>query len=103
MTVKAETLVDIHMVLLPGGQRAPRVPEDTAAVDLEMKVKGELLEDAEIGSIVRIRTAAGRIMEGTLTAVNPEYSHGFGAPIPELGHIGPQLRERLAQLRKEEK
>lgn len=102
MTVKAGTLVDIHMVLLPGGQRAPRVPDDTAAVDLEMKVKGELLQDGEPGSTVQIRSATGRIMEGTLTAVNPEYRHGFGAPIPELRHIGPQLKELLNELRKEE-
>ena len=89
--------VQIHSVLLPPGERAPAVPPETQAVPLEMRVKGFLDHDAAIGDQVTITTTAGRTLKGKLVAINPPYAHSFGPIPPELVHVGPELRERLAE------
>lgn len=91
------TWVEIHRIVLPAGERAPQVPEDTACVPLEMRVKGLLAEPAAIGAQVEVVTAAGRRLRGTLLEVNPAYTHGFGAPVPELTMIGSEVRAILRQ------
>ncbi len=97
MKIPAGSLVDISLVVLPAGQRAPQVPEDTQQVDLEMRVKGRLLSAAEPGDSVEIETPIGRRMHGRLLAANPAYTHNFGEPIPELTPIGRELRAILAE------
>lgn len=92
-----DTWVEIHRIVLEQGQRAPQVPADTQQVPLEMTVKGFLLHEAAIGEEVRIRTAAGRTLTGTLTAVNPAYTHQYGPPIPELLPIGHEVRAILRE------
>ncbi|HEX9260781.1 MAG TPA: hypothetical protein VF855_14675, partial [Acidimicrobiales bacterium] len=62
--VAAGTLVEIHRVVLPAGQRAPQVPAETQRVPLEMRVKGRLLVAAEPGDDVVVVTAAGRHLSG---------------------------------------
>ncbi len=89
------TWVEIHRVVLGPAERAPQVPEDTRAAPLEMRVKGFLVEPAILGDEVTIVTPAGRHLRGTLTAGNPAYTHGFGAPIPELTMIGEEVRTIL--------
>ena len=95
--VAAGRLVDIGIVVLQAGERAPQVPEDTAAVDLEMKVRGRLTAEAEIGAPAEIETPTGRRIGGTLLTADPEYTHRFGAPIPELTPIGGELRRLLRE------
>lgn len=87
--------VEIHDVVLEAGQRAPQVPQDTQRVPLERRVCGFALETARIGGEIRIRTAAGRELSGTLVAVNPAYSHGYGVPAPELAAVAAELRALL--------
>ena len=77
--------VEIHRCVLQTGERAPQVPEDTRGVPLEMRVKGFLV------------APVGRRLQGTLTAVNPAYTHGFGAPLPELSTIGGEVRAMLRE------
>lgn len=89
------TWVEIHHILLPAGGRAPQVPEDTAGVALEMRVKGFLVAPSRLGKKAEIETVAGRRLTGTLSVVNPGYDHGFGAPIAELLDIGGELRTIL--------
>ncbi len=89
------TWVEIHRIVLEKDERAPHVPDDTKQVPLEMKVKGILAEDAIANRDAAILTPAGRTLTGTLTAVNPAYTHQFGSPIPELQSIGRELREIL--------
>jgi hypothetical protein len=60
-----------------------------------MKVKGFLLQDATVGEDVDIITPAGRVLTGTLTAINPAYTHLYGPPIPELLPIGGEVRALL--------
>jgi hypothetical protein len=93
------TWVEIHRVVLSPGERAPQIPDDTKAVPLEMRVKGFLVEAAAVGEEAEILTRAGRRLRGTLVAVNPAYTHGFGAPIPELSSIGQDVRAILRQRR----
>ncbi len=90
--VPAGTWVEIHAVVLPAGARAPQVPDDTAKVPLEMRAKGFLAAAAAPGEEAEIETPAGRRLRGTLSAVNPPYTHGFGAPVPELSTIGREVR-----------
>jgi hypothetical protein len=96
-TIAAGTWVEIHQVVLPAGQRAPQVPADTQGVDLELRVKGFLQAPAVEGEEAEILTPAGRRLRGTLVAVNPAYTHGFGAPIPELCTVGADVRGLLRE------
>lgn len=90
-----QTWVEIHRVVLKAGQRAPQVPTDTQQVPLEMKVKGFLVHEATLGQQVEILTPAGRTIQGTLTAINPAYTHTFGTPLAELSAIGSEVRAML--------
>ena len=60
-----------------------------------------LLQPAEVtmapGETAEIITPAGRRLRGTLAAVNPAYTHGFGAPLPELSGIGGEVRAMLRE------
>ena len=91
------TWVEIHRCVLPAGERATQVPEDTQGVPLEMRVKGFLLGSAAPGEVAEIVTPAGRRLRGTLTEINPAYRHGFGAPLAELSGIGGEVRAILRQ------
>jgi len=89
------TWVEIHGIILPPGERAAQVPDDTRKVPLEMRAKGFLAAPAVMGEEAEILTAAGRCLRGKLAVVNPAYSHGFGSPIPELTVIGNEVRNML--------
>ena len=65
------TWVEIHAIVLPAGERAAQVPDDTARVPLEMRVKGFLVAPAWVGEKAEIETSAGRRLQGTMVAVNP--------------------------------
>lgn len=95
--IKKGTWVEIHSLVLPAGERAPQVPEDTQQVPLEMRVKGFLLEPASLDEEADIITTVGRHLHGTLVEVNPAYTHQFGAPIPELSMIGGEVRAILRE------
>lgn len=86
---------EIRLLVLAPGDRAPGLPEDTAALPLEARVKGFLLADAEIGGTAEVETVLGRTVEGYLLAVLPEVPHSFGRPAPELLPIGQELRAVL--------
>jgi hypothetical protein len=61
-------------------------------VPYEGWIKGFLLEnEANIGDTVHIETFVGRELSGTLVEINPEYSHNFGKPRPELLTIMKEL------------
>lgn len=90
-----QTWVEIHCVVLEAGQRAPQAPNDTRQVALEMTVKGFLAHEATLGQQVEILTPAGRTLKGTLTAINPPYTHTFGTPLAELSTIASEVRTLL--------
>jgi len=91
------TWVQIHRIVLPQGERAPQVPEETQKVPLEMRVKGFLVEPGHLGEEVEIITPVGRHVSGTLSDINPPYTHSFGPPIPELTSVGREVRAILGE------
>ncbi len=93
--IAAGTWVEIHRIVLPVGERAPQVPEDTRRVPLEMRLKGFLIAPSALGERAEIVTRAGRRWHGTLVAVNPAYTHSFGPPVAELSTIGEEVRALL--------
>ena len=93
------TWVEIGGVVLKKDERAPNLPDDTKQVPLEMRVKGFLLDDAEVGGKAKIITPSGRTVRGTLTEINPVYTHMFGRPISELSPIAAEIRAILRERR----
>ena len=91
--------VEVERVLLEPSDRSSNLPEDTASQPLMTWVKGFALAPAEVGDEVSVTTMTGRTVTGTLSAINPGYFHTFGQPIPELVHVGADLRAKLAQYR----
>lgn len=91
------TWVEIYSIMLPAGERAPQVPDDTQQVPLEMRVRGFLEESASLGGDAVIVTPVGRRLRGTLVAINPAHSHSFGPPIPELSTVGDEVRVILRE------
>jgi|SRR5680860_702284 len=90
--------VEIWKVIMEPGKRAPQVPADTQKVPLEMRLRGFLLnEQAKLGELVSIRTRIGRVVEGELTSLHPQYNHTFGEPQKVLLGIGQELRAFLKQ------
>ncbi len=95
--IEQGTWVEIRRVVLAAGERAPQVPEDTARLPLEMRVRGFLLNPATIGDEAEVRTSSGRSLRGVLCEANPAYTHGFGPPIAELSGIRAELRAVLRE------
>ncbi len=86
--------VRLHIVAMNPEDRAAHLPEDTKCVPLEMWVKGFLQnESAVCGEEVQVLTRTGRLVSGTLTELNPGYTHSFGQTVPELLQVGPQVRD----------
>ncbi|HPX92741.1 MAG TPA: 2-amino-4-oxopentanoate thiolase subunit OrtA [Bacillota bacterium] len=86
----------IQEVVLPVGQRAPQVPEDTAKTPLIAFTKGWIQEDeARAGERVHVKTMSGRTVEGTLTSRDLAPSHDYGDYVPELLVVHRQVRNIL--------
>lgn len=96
MKAKKGQWVEIHKVVLTPAERTATLPPDTKMVPLEARIKGFLVEDAEVGEQATIETVLGRRVTGTLVSVLPPHAHTFGSPVPELLSIGQELRAILA-------
>jgi len=92
---KAGDWVRIKKNILDSSERADNIPKSTKETPLTMWVKGFLLDNAEIGEQVSIKTIIGRIEMGELIEVNPRFTHDFGDAIPQLINIGIKARELL--------
>jgi hypothetical protein len=91
--------VEVSYVLLEPADRAANLPPETAEKQLTAWVKGFARSATSAGGVLEVVTMTGRVVEGTLTDVNPGYSHTFGRPTPELTHVGADLRARVAEYR----
>lgn len=86
--------VRIHSIVLKAEERTAKLPADTQATDLQQWTKGFLQNDeAEIGDTVTVKTAVGRLVDGTLIEDAPYYDHSYGVFVPEIIEIDRQLRE----------
>jgi 2-amino-4-ketopentanoate thiolase alpha subunit len=93
--ILAGTWVEVTQIIMPAQKRSETLPIETRRTDLTLKVHGFLIEDAALGSEARILTLAEREITGTLTEIEPRFGHDFGSPVPELLHVGAELRHEL--------
>lgn len=91
--------VEVESILLTPEERSKALPPETADKPLLVWVKGFALAEATMGDELSVTTMTGRTVSGRLSAINPGYTHTFGDPIPELTHVGRDLRARLADYR----
>jgi len=98
-TCKVGDWVEVERVLLEPEDRSPNLPAETAEKPLMLWVKGFALAEGALGDEVSIETMTGRTVTGVLSAINPGYYHTFGEPVPELVHVGSDLRAQLAAYR----
>ena len=91
--------VEVERVLLEPEERSSNLPPETASQPLLTWVKGFAAAAVAMGEEVTVTTTTGRSVTGRLSAINPGYFHTFGQPIPELTHVGPDLKARLAAYR----
>lgn len=86
--------VRIHDIVLKAEDRTAKIPEDTQKCDLEMWVKGFLIEEsAENGNLVTVETAAGRMQKGVLVSQWPYYTHSYGEFVPEIIEIDKRVKK----------
>lgn len=88
--IQKGTWVEIEKVILTPEERAPSLPEDTRETPYVLRVSGFLLEDADLGEEVTVKTIIGREICGTVREINPSYRHSFGDTVPELLTIGTE-------------
>jgi 2-amino-4-ketopentanoate thiolase alpha subunit len=100
-TCKVGEWVEVERVLLEPDERASNLPPETASQPMLTWVKGFAAGAASLGDELEVETMTGRRVTGRLSAINPGYFHTFGQPIPELTHVGADLRARLAAYRAE--
>ena len=89
--------VEISVVVLEPGERAPNLPPDTAAVPYTLRVRGFATSEAEPGAEISIVTVAGRAHTGKLEEVNPEFRLSHGECIPELLRARFELKQMARQ------
>jgi hypothetical protein len=94
--------VEVECKLLDPADRSTNLPPETAEKPLMMWVKGFATGDAAMGEELTVETITGRKVTGALSAVNPGYFITYGNPIPELTHVGRDLRAKLAAWRASE-
>jgi len=94
---RAGDWVEVERVLLEPADRSKNLPPETAEKPLRMWIKGFARVAGALGDPMTIETMTGRLVEGSLSAINPGYFHTFGDPIPELARVGVDLRARLAE------
>jgi 2-amino-4-ketopentanoate thiolase alpha subunit len=91
----AGSWVEIRQLVLRAGERAPNVPPDTAQTDFVARVRGFLVDAAEIGGPATVATLSDRTVSGELIAVNPRNPADFGEPVPDLLRLGRDARRSL--------
>jgi hypothetical protein len=71
------------------------VPQDTARTDLVARVRGFLVDAAEMGGPATVMTLSDRAVSGQLVALDPRNPADFGDPVPELLRLGREARRSL--------
>jgi hypothetical protein len=86
------TWVEVERNLSGAAQRLQPWPFDAGRPSpAVLRVAGFLMEDAELGQSVRVRTVNGRIYVGQVRIQNPGYGYSFAHAAPELR---PSLQKR---------
>lgn len=82
------TWVEVERIVARPGDRLPNLSRDAAKPPQVVRVAGFLLEDAELGQHVRVRTIIGNEHSGKLRIENPGYGASFVNTFPELMRAG---------------
>lgn len=93
--IKKGTWVEILQEVLASEDRANNIPKETKETPLKLWAKGFLKNDCNLGDVAEIETIIGRTLRGTVTEVNPKFTHDFGEFIPDILYIGPQAKSVL--------
>ncbi|MDF2880880.1 MAG: 2-amino-4-ketopentanoate thiolase [Clostridiaceae bacterium] len=93
--IKKETWVEIEETVLYPEERAENIPVETKETPLKVWIRGNCLNDCNIGQVVQVKTNSGRILKGKVVCANPGYYHSFGDYVEEIAYIGSQAREIL--------
>ena len=91
--------MQIRFTLLEPSRRAPGLPDDTAGVPYEGRVRGTLVAPAALGERATVRTATGRELSGALEVVEPADLHTFGRPPRALVEAVEHIRVLPERLR----
>ena len=87
MMISKQTYVEIYKTVLPSSERPSHIPTDTKTVPYEMRIKGYLKKDADIGDVVEIKTVTGRNESGILIQEKPYFKHDFGHYVDIIDEI----------------
>lgn len=95
--IKKGTWVEVEEIVLTPEDRSQSIPDETKKTPLKSWVRGNCLNDCEIGDEVEVETNVGRLAKGKVVDVEPGYYHSFGKYIGEIGYIGKQAREMIKE------
>ena len=95
--IKKGTWVEIEEIVLVPEDRAQSIPEETKRTPLICWIRGNCLNDCELGDEVEVETNVGRIAKGKVVEVEPGYHHSFGKYVKEIGYIGKQARDMIRE------
>lgn len=93
-----ERWIEIEWVVLPVGERAPNLPDDTRLVPYMARTRG-LSHADEPGSQATVITPSGRRIAGRLIAVDPGYDHSFGQPPGAWTAVRESIRRLVSSAR----
>lgn len=83
MSIAKGTWVEVERTL-PAPSRLGQGAAGPRTAPPAFRVSGFLLEAAELGQEVRIRTITGKLHTGKLRIQSPSYGHSFGHTVPEM-------------------
>ena len=95
--IKKGTWVEIEEIVLTPEDRAKNIPEETRITPLKCWIRGNCLEDCDLGDEVEVETNIGRIVKGKVVEVEPGYYHTFGKYVSEMGNVGKQARQIIGE------
>ncbi|BDU78503.1 hypothetical protein [Mesoterricola sediminis] len=78
------TWVEVERIVTRPGERISSLGREAARPPQVVRVAGFLMEDAELGQHVRVRTIVGNEHSGKLRIENPGYGASFVNTFPEL-------------------
>jgi hypothetical protein len=94
--IQKGTWVEVERPLPSEGRRLlDRGPGPAKQAVETLRIAGFLLEDAELGQQVRVRTVTGKVFQGKLRIQSPGYGASFSHAVPELLKYGRDGQVRL--------
>ncbi|KAJ50276.1 hypothetical protein CTM_18575 [Clostridium tetanomorphum DSM 665] len=90
--IKKGTWVEVEEIVLAPEDRAKNIPEETRKTPLKCWIRGNCLDDCDIGSEVQNILVVGRMLLKFLKIKSQMYYHSFGKYVKEIEYIGREAR-----------